>query len=72
MPGRPSVSGRRGIGSDLAGSTRTGVTGGFLCDFLGVGILDILWGSTILLLVGDVVSVASKFLCCYSYWLSFY
>jgi len=72
LPGRPSLSGRRGIGGVLAGSIRTGVTGGFLWDFLGVGIIDILWGSTTFLLVGDAVSVASKFFCCYSYWLSFY
>jgi len=47
------------------------VIGGFLWGFLEVGILDILWGSTTLLLVGDVVSVASKFSLIYSYsaWL---
>ena len=61
LPGRLTLSGGRGIGGVLAGSIRTGVTGGFLWGFLGVGILGILWGSTILLLVGDVVSVASKF-----------
>jgi len=59
--GRPTLSGRRGISSVLAGSVRTGVTGGFLWVFLGVGILGILWGSTTLLLVGDAVSIASKF-----------
>jgi len=60
--GRPTLSGRRGIGGVLAGSVSPGVTGGFLWDFLGVGILGILWGSTTLLLAGDAVSVASKFL----------
>jgi len=39
-----------------------GVIGGFLWGFLGVGILGNLWGSTTLLLAGDAVSVASKFL----------
>ena len=48
----------------LAGIVRTGVTGGSLWDFLGVEILGILWGSTTLLLVGDALSVASKFLIC--------
>jgi len=52
LPGRPTLSGRRGIGGVLAGSVRTGVTSGSLWDFLGVGILGILWGSTTLLLVG--------------------
>jgi len=60
--GRPTLSARKGIGGVLAGSVRTGVTGGSLWDFLGVGILGILWGSTTLLLAGDAVSVASKFL----------
>jgi len=55
------LSGRRIIGAVLAGSVRTGVTGGSPWDFLGVGILGILWGSTTLLLVGGAVSVASKF-----------
>jgi len=59
--GRLILSGRRGIGGVLAGSVRIGVTGGFLWDFLGVGILGILWGSTTLPLAGDAVSVASKF-----------
>jgi len=54
LPGRLTPSGRRGIGGVLAGSVRTGVTSGFLWDFLGVGILGIFWGSTTLLLVGDV------------------
>jgi len=62
LPGRLPLSGRRGIGGVLAGSVRTGVICGFLWDFLGVGILGILWGSTTLLFVGDTVSVASKFL----------
>jgi len=62
LPGRLIISGRRGISGVLAGSVRTGVIGGFLWDFLGVGILGILWGSTTLLLVGDAMSVASKFL----------
>jgi len=62
LPGRLTLSGRRGIGGVLAGSVRTGVIGGFLWGFLGVGILGILWGSTTLLLAGDAVSVASKFL----------
>ena len=62
LPGRLIISGRRGISGVLAGSVRTGVIGGFLWDFLGVGILGILWGSTTLLLVGDSMSVASKFL----------
>jgi len=70
LPGRLTLSGRRGIGGVLAGGVRTGVTGGFLWGFLGVGILGILWGSTTLLLVGDAVSVASKFPnCFYPYWL---
>ena len=56
------LSGRRGIAGVLAGSVRTGVTGGFPWGFLGVGILGILWGSTTLLLAGGVVSVASQFL----------
>jgi len=60
LPGRLTLFGRRGIGGVLAGSGRTGVTGGFLWDFLGVGILGILWGSTTLLLAGGAVSVASK------------
>jgi len=69
QPARPTLSGRRGIGGVLAGSVKTGVTSGFLWDFLGVGILGILWGSTTLLLARDAVSVASKFLS-YSYcWL---
>ena len=42
-------------------SVRTVVVDSFLWAFLGVGILGILWGSTTLLLVGGVVSVASKF-----------
>jgi len=42
----------------------------FSLGFLVVGILGILWGSTTLLLLGDAVSVASKFLSYfYSYWL---
>jgi len=69
LPGRPTLSGRRGIGGILAGSVRTGVIGGYLWDFLGVGILSILWGSTTLLLVEDAMSVASKFLSIYSCWL---
>jgi len=69
LPGRPTLSGRKGIGGVFAGIVRTGVTGGFLWVFLGVGILGILWGSTTLLLVGDAVSVASKFLSFYSCWL---
>jgi len=44
--GRLTLSGRRGIGGVLALSVRTGVTGGFLWDFLVVGILGILRGST--------------------------
>jgi len=40
--GRLILCGRRGIGGVLAGSVRTGVTGGSLWDFLGVGILGIL------------------------------
>jgi len=59
--GRLILSGRRGIGGVLAGSVRTGVIGGSLWVFLGVGILGILWGSTTLLLVGDTKSVVSKF-----------
>jgi len=61
LPGKLILSGRRGIGGVLAGSVRTGVTGGSLWAFRGVGILGILWGSTTILLVGDAVSVASKF-----------
>jgi len=49
LTGRLIPSGRRGIGGVLAGSVRTGVTGGSLRAFLGVGILGILWGSTTLL-----------------------
>jgi len=63
--GRLILSGRRGIDGVLARSVRTGVIGGFLWGFLGVGILGILWGSTTLLLVGDAVSVASKSFPCY-------
>jgi len=63
--GRLTLSGRRGIDGVLALSVRTGVTGGFLWDFLGVGILGILWGSTTLLLAGDAVRVPSKFLSCF-------
>jgi len=59
--GRLILSGRRGIGGIIAGSVRIGLTGGILWDFLGVRILGILWGSATLLLVGDAVSVASKF-----------
>jgi len=62
LPGRLTLSGRRGIGGVLAGSVRTGVIGGSLWVFFRVGILGILWGSTTLLLAGDAVSVASKFL----------
>jgi len=40
--GRLTLSGRRGIGGVLAGSVRTGVIGGSLWVFLGVGILGIL------------------------------
>jgi len=40
--GRPTLSGRRGIGGVLAGSVRTGVPDGFPWSFLGVGILGIL------------------------------
>jgi len=70
LPGRPTLSGRRGIGDVHARSIRTGVTGGSLWDFLGVGILGILKRSTTLLLVGDAVSIASKFLVTYYYsWL---
>jgi len=29
LPGRPTLSGRRGIGGVLAGSVRTGMIGGF-------------------------------------------
>jgi len=65
LPGRPTPSGKRGIGGVLTGSVRTAVTGGFLWAFLEVGILSILWGSTTLLLVGDAVSIASKFLTCF-------
>jgi len=61
LPGRLILSGKRGIDGILVGSVRTGVTRGFLWGFLGVGILGILWGTTTLLLVGGVVSVASKF-----------
>jgi len=70
LPGRLIPSSRRGIGGVLARSLRTGVIGGFPWDFLGVGILGILWGSTTLLLAGNVVRVASKFflLLFYSYW----
>jgi len=60
LSGRPTLSGRRCIGGVLAGSIRTGVIGSSLWDFLGVGILGILWGSTTLLLVGDAISVTSK------------
>ena len=42
QPERLTLSGRRGICGVLAGSVRTGVTGGFLWSFLGVGILGIL------------------------------
>jgi len=62
LPGRLTLSGRRGIGGVLAGSVRTGVIGGFLWGFLGVGILGILWGRTTHLLARDAVSIASKFL----------
>jgi len=65
LPGRLTLSGRRGIGGVLAGSMRTGVTGGFPWVFLAVGILGILWGSTTLLFVGDAMSVASKFSNCF-------
>ena len=65
LPGRLILSGRRGIGGVLAGGVRTSVTGGSLWGFLGVGILGILWRSTTLLLVGDAVSVASKFSNCF-------
>jgi len=65
LPGRLTLSGRRGIGGVLAGSVRTGVTGGFLWNFLEVGILGILWGITTLLLARDAVRVASKFLSCF-------
>jgi len=65
LPGRPILSGRRGIGGVLAGSVSTDVIGGFPWGFLGVGILGILWGSTTLLLAGDAVSVASKFPNCF-------
>jgi len=61
LSGRLTLSGRRGISGVFAGSIRTGVTGGFLWGFLGVGILGILYVSTALPLVGDAVSVASKF-----------
>jgi len=64
--GRLILSGRRGIGGVLAGNVRTGVIGGFPWGFLEVGILGILWRSTTLLLVGDAVSVASKFPNCFS------
>jgi len=67
LPGRLTLSGRRGIGGALAGSVRTGVISGFLWDFLRVGILGILWGSTTLLLAADAVSVASKFSFSFSY-----
>ena len=71
--GRLILSSRRGIGGVLARSVRTGIIGGFLWDFLGVGILGILWGSTTLLFAGDAVSVASKFffiiITLYPYWL---
>ena len=46
--------------------------GSSLWVFLGFGILDILWGSITLLLVGDVVSIASKFLNCFLFLLAFY
>ena len=52
LPGRPTLSSRRGIDGVLGGSVRTGVTGGSLWVFLGVRILYILYGSTNLLLVG--------------------
>ena len=71
LPGRLTLSGRRGIGGVLAGSVRTGVTGGFLWGFLGVGILGILWGSTTLLLVGDAVSVQVSFLIAFIFICSF-
>jgi len=60
LPGRLILSGRRGIDGVLTGSVSTGVIGGSLWGFLGVGILGILWGSTTLLLVGDAVGVARK------------
>ena len=47
LPGRSIVSGRRGISGVLARSVRTGVIGSSLWDFLGVGILGILWGGTV-------------------------
>jgi len=62
LPGRLTLSGRRGIGGVLAGRARTGGPGGSLWVFLGVRIAGILWGSTTLLLVGDAMSIASKFL----------
>jgi len=65
LPGRPTLSARRGIGGVLAGSVRRGVIDGSLWVFLGVGILDILWGSTTHLLVGDAISVASEFPNCF-------
>jgi len=67
--GRFIPSCRRGIGGVLAGSVRTGMIGGSLWVFLGVGILDILWGRTTLLLVGNAVSFASKFLSYFSFLL---
>jgi len=70
--GRLTLSGRRGIGGVLAGSVRTGVIVGSLWDFLGVGILGILWGSTTLLLAGDAKSVATKFLIIFILIGSFY
>jgi len=59
--GRLILSGRRDIGSVRAESVWTGMTGGCHWVFLLVGMLGILLGSTTLLLIGDAVSVASKF-----------
>jgi len=69
LPGRPTLSGRKGIGGVLAWSVRTGVTSGFPWGFLEVEILGTLWGSTTLLLVWNTVSVVSNFpYFFYSYW----
>jgi len=62
LPDNPILSGRNGIGGLLAGFIRTAVIGCFVWVFLGVWILGILWRNTTLLLVGNIVSVASKFL----------
>jgi len=71
LPARLTLSGGRGIVGIIVGGVRTGMIGSFLCGFLGVGILGILWGSTTRLFDGDIVCIAIKFVNCFHfYWLS--